>query len=114
MGPGAPFGGRLAAGLLVTSYGIGRLAVTAKNDVLVACLALAAFTAWRRARSYGGVLLAGCLLGSALATKYTAMLSVATLVAVILAVRLDTTTRWHPAAELAWLAAGIVAGYAPW
>jgi hypothetical protein len=119
LGPAAPFGGRVAAALLVTSYGLGRLAVTAKNDILVACFALGAFAAWlhapaRRAAHGGWRLLAGLFLGFALATKYTAMLSVAMIGFLWLATRVRVLP-WRVAArEAAWVAAGLLLGYLPW
>lgn len=117
LGPAAPCGGRLAAGLLLTSYAISRLAVTAKNDVLVAAFGLGAFAAWltaRPGRRQPGLLLAGLLLGLALATKYTALLSVAVVLAAIGASWLPHPRPRRAVRDLAWLGAGLGAGYVPW
>ncbi len=107
-----PGAGALAAALLVAGYGTGRIAVTAKNDVLVALFVLAAFVLVREASGRGArarLLLAGLALGFALSTKSTALLGIAAVGVAHLA-----AARRVRVAALAAVTAGLVAGYAPW
>lgn len=107
-----PGTGTAAAVLLVTSYGAGRLAVTAKNDLLVGLFALAAFACWmesRRSRRRAWMAAAGLFLGFGLSVKYTAMLSVALIPLTMLAVEGKQAFRGSIPA-FTWMALA----YAPW
>jgi len=111
VGRRSPLGGALAAGLWLTGYDVGRLAVTAKNDLLVSLFSLAAFAVLVGIRGRRGSASAGIFLGFACLVKPTALLSVAAIGGLA---ALGTGGRRGRSGRVLVLLAAAVAAASPW